>query len=81
MMALQVERMIKNAEKYAEQDKAAEEKINAIQALENYLDAAERPFQVGGSPRCATVARELLRVLYATKITILKVTKYFSKYF
>ena len=45
----EVERMIRDAEKYAEQDAAATERINAITAMENYLDAAEKPLTDGGS--------------------------------
>ena len=45
----EVERMIRDAEKYAEQDAAAAERINAITAMENYLDAAEKPLKDGGS--------------------------------
>merc|ERR1719321_2123621 len=40
--------MIRDAEKYAEHDAAATERINAVTAMENYLDAAEKPLKDGG---------------------------------
>lgn len=40
--------MIREAEKYAEQDRAAEERVTAITTFENYLDSAEGPLSSGG---------------------------------
>jgi heat shock protein 5 len=44
----EVGRMIREAAKYADQDLAFEERVNAISAFEHYLDSAEAPLKSGG---------------------------------